>query len=310
MAWLQPAHGQSDRVRFIASLAPGPTAGVREKALVEGLRELGWVEGKNIKIDFRFGNNDVARLRELAKELAASKVEIIVAWGTPAIAAAKAATTTIPIVMGSSADPLASGFVPTLARPGGNITGMSFMMPGLAGKRLELLKEVLPGASKIAYLLYADDPAHKLFLSEAEQAGVRAGVQIHPLILKKVEEIPAAFEAIRREKADALMVQPLFAQLGQVQLIGKLALTNRVPTISDAQGLLESGGLIYFGPDLMAAYRRGATHVDRILRGAKPGELPVEQPQRFETAVNLAAAKRLGIELPPALLARADRVVR
>lgn len=311
IAGTQYAHAQADRVRIIGSLSLSAEPGAREKELRDGLRELGWIEGKNLRIEFRYAANQGERLPLLARELIAANAELIVAWSTPVIQALKTTTATLPIVMGSAADPVGTGFIASLARPGGNVTGTSLMMPELAGKRLELLREVVPGLSRVGYLLYAGDSAHKLFLKEAEEAGRRAGVRIQPLIVARTDEISGMFPAMKRERAEALIVQPLFSNtLGQGPVIAELAVANRMPTISDGQGFLEAGGFMYFGPDLAAVYRRSASYVDRILKGAKPAGLPVEQPQRFELVINLKTAKRLGVDVPQGILVRADRVER
>ena len=246
----------------------------------------------------------------MAEELVRLKVDIIAAQSTPAVQAAKNATRTIPIVMSAAADPLDSGFVESLARAGGNITGLSMMMPELAGKRLELLRELLPKFMRVAFLAHGGDPAHKLFVQQTQDAGRRLGVQVQVLVVERAEEFEGAFAAMAKERADALVIQPLFINtLGLGPTLTELAVKNRLATISDGVGFAEQGGLLYYGPDTRAYYPRAAVYVDRILRGANPAELPVEQPQRFELVVNTKTAQRLGRGVPRSVLLRADRVI-
>jgi len=277
----------------------------------QGLRELGYVEGQNIVIEHRFAEGKVDRLPDLAAELVRLKVDIIVARTTPVVQAAKNATSTIPIVI-AAADPVRLGFVASLARPGGNITGTSSIMPELAGKRLELLREILPKLSRVAFLGHGGDPAHRLFIKEAQAAGESVGVQIQPLVVKDADEFKGAFSAMARERAGALIVQPLFSNtLGQGPLIADLATKSRLPTISDPREFTEAGGLMSYGPDTLAFWRRRIPiYVDKILKGAKPADLPVEQPTKFEFVINLKTAKQIGLTIPPNLLVRADKVIK
>jgi len=203
-----------------------------------------------------------------------------------------------------------NGFVTSLARPGGNITGISMMMPALAGKRIELLREISPKLSRVAFLGHGDDPSHKIFIRELQEAGSRVGVSVQPVVVRSATEFEGAFAAMKREKAEAVVVQPLFINtLGAGPQLVQLALQHRVPAISDGDGFAEAGGLIFFGPHPLSIYERLATFVDRVLRGAKPGEMPIEQPQRFELVVNLKTAKSLGIAIPRTIVHRADRVI-
>ena len=301
---------QTEKTRVIGYLSPanGPTVGT--EVFRRGLRELGWFEGQNLRIEYRWAARRADRLPALADELVRLKVDLIVAQSTPAVQAAKTATATIPIVMGSAADAEGSGFVASLARPGGNITGVSMMMSALAGKRLELLKEIVPKFSRVAYLAFGPDPAHKLFLKQTQEAGQSLKIRVHPVVVKGPEEFQNAFAAMKREGADALVVQPLFSNtLGLGPQVAELAATNRLPTISDGNGFAEEGGLMYYGPDNLAIYGRIAGYVDRILKGAKPADLPVEQPHKFQLVINLKTAKRLGLDVPQSLLSRADKVI-
>jgi putative ABC transport system substrate-binding protein len=216
----------------------------QDEAFKQGLRELGWVDSQNIAIEYRWAAGKVDRLPVLAEELVGLKVDLIVAWATPAVNAAKNATRTIPIVMGPTADPVGSGFVASLSRPGGNITGVSLMAPELAGKRLELLREVVPRLNRIAFLAHGGDPAHTLFVKEAQDAGKSLGVQIQPVVVNGPAEFDGAFLAMTRERAGALVVQPIFSiSTEQIRRIVDLAVRNRLPTISDGSQFMEAGGL-------------------------------------------------------------------
>lgn len=254
--------------------------------------------------------NDSGRLAQMAEELVRLKVNVIAAQSTPAVQAAKNATRTIPIVMSAAADPLGSGFVESLARPGGNITGLSMMMPELAGKRLELLRELVPRFSRVAFLAHGGDPAHKLFVQQTQDAGRKLGVQVQVLVVQRAEEFEGAFAEMAKHKAEALVIQPLFLNtLGLGPRLVEFAVKNRLPAISDGVGFAEQGGLLYYGPDTRAYYPRSAVYVDRILRGANPAELPVEQPQSFELVINMKTAQRLGLGVPRSVLVRAERVI-
>ena len=302
---------QAKKMPRIGYLSLASQAGPREEAFLQGLRDLGWVDGQNISIEYRWAAGNVDRLAALAKELVRLKVDVIVASATPAVSAAKNATKMIPIVMGPAADPVRTGLVASLARPGGNITGMSLIMPELAGKRIELLKEVLPKLSRVAFLAYGPGPAHQLFVKEAQESVERFGMKFQPVVIGGPEEIEDAFSTMIRQRARALMVHPIFvAALGQGGRIAELATKNRLPTISDGFRFAEAGGLIYYGPDYLPSVRRAAVYVDKILKGTKPADLPVEQPTKFELVINLKTAKQIGLTIPPNVLARADKVIR
>lgn len=309
MALAAPLAEAQPKQRLIGQLsfAAGPDA--RDPVITQGLRDLGWVEGQNLRTEYRWAANDSARLAAMAQELVRLKVDVIVARATPAVQAAKNATSTIPIVM-ISADPVGSGFVASLARPGANVTGLSMMMPALAGKRLELLRELLPKLSRVAFLAHGGDPAHTSFISETEAAGRKLGVQVQPLVVRRPEEYEGAFAAMAKERADALIVQPLFINtLGQGPRLAELAAANRLPTISDGAPFADAGGLLFYGADPVETWKRVAVFIDKILKGANPAELPVEQPQKFQLIINLKTAKRLGLTMPQILLLRADRVI-
>jgi putative ABC transport system substrate-binding protein len=213
--------------------------------------------------------------------------------------------------MAAVADPVRTGLVTSLSQPGGNITGVSLMMPELAGKRIELVKEILPKLSRIAFLAYRPGPGNELFVKEAQESVEKFGMKFQPVLIGGPDEIEQAFSATIRERAGVLMVHPIFvAALGQGQPIAELAIKNRLPTISDGFRFAEAGGLIYYGPDYLLLTYRAATYVDKILKGAKPAELPIEQPTKFELVINLKTAKQIGVTIPPHVLARADRVIR
>ena len=280
------------------------------KVLREGLREIGYVEGQNVVFEHRFVEGKVDRLPDLAAELVRLKVEVIVARSTPVVQAVRNATSTIPIVI-SVPDAVGSGLVANLARPGGNITGTSSIMPELAGKRLELLREILPKLSRVAFLAHGGDPSHPQFTKQIQDAAETVGLQVQPVVVKGSEEFESAFSAMARNRAGAVIIQPLFAGvLGLAGPIAELATKNRLPTISDGLRFAEAGGLIYYGPDQLALWRRIPDYVDRILKGAKPADLPVEQPSKFELVFNLKTAKQIGLTIRPNVLARADKVIR
>jgi putative tryptophan/tyrosine transport system substrate-binding protein len=282
-----------------------------EEAFLQGLREIGYIDGQTMTLVYRRASGKVEHLSAMATELVRLKVDLIVVSSTPAVEAAKNATATIPIVMMGAADPVRSGFIASLARPGGNITGMSNIMPELAGKRLELLNEIVPKLARVAFLAYGGDSAHKLFIDEAREAAERFGMKFQPLVIAAPEELGDAFAAMNKERTGALIVQPLFVRtLGQGQRIAELAVRSRLPTISDGLGFPEAGGLMFYGADLLPQYRSAAQYVDKILKGAKPSDLPVQQPTKFELVINLKTAKQIGVTIPNAVLARTDRVIK
>jgi len=302
---------QPTKVPRIGYLSLAAKASPRDEAFAKQLRGLGWTDGHNIAIEYRWAANKAENLATLADELVALKVDIIAAAATPAVHAAKNATKTIPIVMISVADAVGSGFVASLAQPGGNITGTTNIMPELAAKRLELLKEVMPKLSRVAFMAYGPDPAHRLFVKDAQDGARSFKIGFQPLVLNSVDEIDSAFQSMVKERAGALIVQPLFPSvLGQGSRIAALAVKNRIPTISDGFQFPEQGGLMFYGPDVVGAYQRAAMFVDKILKGRKPADLPVEQPTKFEFIVNLKTAKQIGLTIPPNVLARADKVIK
>ncbi len=275
----------------------------------DALRELGYVEGKNLTFERRFAEDRLDRLPGLAAELVSLKVDVIMAAGTLAPLAAKRATSTIPIVMMAAGDPVGSGLVASLAHPGGNVTGMSLMAPDLGGKRLELLKELLPGISRVAVLWNAANPYSALVFKETVGAARTLGVELQSLEIREPPDIDGALEAATGQHADALITveDPLTIDLRKK--IAEFAADHRLPTISGLRVFADSGFLMSYGADLADIIRRSAVYVDKILKGAKPSDLPVEQPTKFELVINLKTAKSLGLTIPSILLARADEVI-
>jgi putative ABC transport system substrate-binding protein len=305
---------QAAKVPRIGYLAVGSREGFRTlliEGFRQGLREHGYVEGQNIAIEYRFSEDNNDRLPALAAELVALKVQLILASGTPASFAAKHATSTIPIVMGGlAANPVDTGLVASLARPGGNITGMSMMTSQLAGKRLELLKEIVPGLSRVAVFWNPPNPTYGPVLKELEAAAQTLGLKLQRLEVRVPGDFEGAFATAIRQRAGALIApgDPLVAN--RLQLIADLALKYRMPTMQDVKEFVEAGGLLSLGPDLVDSYRRSASHVDKILKGANPAELPMEQPTKFDLAINLKTAQALGLTISPSVLTQATQVIR
>ena len=280
-------------------------------AFREGLREHGWVEGQNVLIEYRGADGRVDRYSELAAELVRLPVDVLVtSSGEPAILALKRATSTIPIVMAISADPVGTRIVASLARPGGNVTGLTILATDVAKKRLDLLKEVVPRASRIAVLWNAAYPGKSLELEETESAARVLAVSLRPVEVRGSNDFPRAFAAIASFKPDALIVfaDPL-TNLERKRIVD-FVLRSRLPMISEVRPFTDEGGLMTYGPSLTDMMRRAATYVDKILKGARPADLPIEQPTKFELAVNLKTAKALGLTVPPSILLRADAVIQ
>jgi putative tryptophan/tyrosine transport system substrate-binding protein len=280
----------------------------RIEAFRKGLRELGYVEGKNIVIEYRFAEGKEDRLRELAAELVRLKVNIIVAAGSAAVA--KDATQTIPIVFAAAADPVASGIVASLAQPGGNVTGLTILAPELTGKRLELLKEAFPRISRVAFLRNPSGINSPIVWKEAQAASQSLGLQLQSLEVRRVEDLKSAFEAMKRERAHALITSTNPLINAQRERILEFVAKNRLPAIYPAPEVVDAGGLMSYSPDYSEMFCRAALFVHKILNGTKPGDLPVEQSNKFELVINLKTAKQLGLTIPPNVLARADRVIR
>jgi putative tryptophan/tyrosine transport system substrate-binding protein len=282
----------------------------RVEAFRQGLREHGYFEGKNIAIEWRSAEGKLERQGQLTSELVRLNVDVIVTSGPSMTRAAKEATATIPIVMAQDTDPVGNGFVNSLARPGSNITGLSVLSPELSGKQLELLKEILPKLFRVAVLGNSNEPANRKTLNEIESAAKTFGVQLQPYDVLSPKNIDAAFRTATKAHADALLVLASALLADHRTQIANLALKRRVPVMYFSGISVEAGGLMSYGPSLTDLSRRAATYVDKILKGAKPAELPVEQPTKFELIINLKAAKQLGLTIPPNVLARADKVIR
>ncbi len=298
------------RIGYLGGNSPSDSARSIE-AFRLGLRELGYVEGKNIVIEWRHHEGKLDRLPALAAELVRLKVDIIITVGAPAARAAKEATVTIPIVMRNVGDPVGSGFVASLARPGGNITGLSSLAPELSGKRLEILKEVVPRLSRVAVFGTSTNPDNAQILREVELAAKALKVKLQYLDVLDRKDIETAFRAAGKGRAEAVLMIVAGAVAGgnQTQIL-ELAVKNRLPVIYSGGGLVEAGGLMSYGVHQYDLDRRVATYVDKILKGRTPADLPVEQPMKFEFIINLKAAKQIGLTIPPNVLVRADKVIR
>ena len=299
------------RIGFLMSTSPSAGSD-RIEAFRQGLRELGYVEGKNIIIEYRYAEGKYDRLPALAAELVRLKVDIIISGSEPATRAAKEATVTIPIVMAQDSDPVGSGFVASLARPGGNITGSSTLAPELSGKRLELLKEIVPRLSRVAVLGTSTNPGSAQSLRETELAAGAFGVKLQHVDVLAPKDVEPAFRAAAKARADAVLwvVSARVARARAQTQIVDLAVKSRLPVIFETRSAVEAGGLMSYGMNLVDMDRRAAVYVDKILKGAKPADLPVEQPTKFELVINLKTAKQINLTIPPNVLARADRVVR
>ena len=289
--------------------ASAPGYANRIAALRAGLRDLGYVEGKNIVIDFRWAEGKYERLLSLAAELVQLKVDLIVASGPPAIQAAQKTTTTIPIVMIASGDPVGAGFVASLARPGGNITGQSSMIVDLSSKYLELLRVAVPKLSRVAVLVNPGHPNHPHHLKSIQAYAKAVSVKVSPVQASTASQVEAAVGAMTRERAGALIVLPDPFFRTQARRIAELAAKNRLPTMFWIRELADAGGLMSYGENTADEIRRAAIYVDKILKGAKPGDLPVEQPTKLELIINRTTAKTLGLTIPNELLLRADKVI-
>jgi putative ABC transport system substrate-binding protein len=295
------------RIGFLASGNPVGTA--QYEAFLQGLRELGYVDGRTIRIELRWLDRDLERLPALAAELAKLPVDVLVAWSSPAITAAKKTTTTTPIVMIAASDPVGQGFVASLAKPGGNVTGLSNLLRGTIAKNVEMLLAIIPGARRLAVLRNPGNPSHELVLQEVRAAAADFDLRLQIVDVNTADELGAAFAAIERDRAAGLVIfgDPLFVQ--QRQRIAEAALQARLPSTTIFRQYPEAGGLMSYGLNTTDHFRRAATFVDRILKGARPAELPVEQPATFQMLVNLRTAKAIGLRVPESLLLRADRVI-
>jgi putative ABC transport system substrate-binding protein len=296
------------RIGFLGSASASTNPHLLQ-AFRQGLRELGWFEGQNIVIEYRWAEGRLGRLTDLAADLVRLNVDVIVSAGTPGPLAAKHATRTIPIVMPAAGDPVASGLVASLARPGGNVTGLSLMVPELGGKRLQLLKEVMPGLSRVGILWNPQSLYPRLVVRETEMVAPALGVRLESLEVRVPEDFERAFEAAILRQVDALITVEDSLTLTHRTRIVDFAAKSRLPAIYGLREFVDAGGLMTHGADLQDLFRRSATYVHRILKGARPADLPIEQPAKFELIINLKTARTLGLSIPPSLLLRADQVL-
>lgn len=310
-AGAQPA-GRGARIGMLELGFP-PSEGQQQRSLLvfrQALHELGWVEGKNIVFEWRFAEEKLAVLPALADDLVRLKVDLIVASGALVIRAAQQATSTIPIVMAGTGDPVRAGFVASLAQPGGNITGVSNLVTDLSPKRLELLAEAVPGLSRVAVLADPVNPYISAMVQETEQAARALGVQLRLLEVPEPSRLEAAFATLTTERADALLVLPAGRFVAQTRRIVDLVTQHRLPAMYFGRGFVVAGGLMSYATNTAEQSRLTATYVDKILHGAKPGDLPVERPRQFELVINLKTAQALGLTMPPSILFQADEVIR
>jgi putative ABC transport system substrate-binding protein len=308
--WLSRSHAQQSAIPVIGFLGANtlPTQSQFTAAFVQRLRELGWREGRNVAIEYRWADGRAERFAEIAAEFVRLKVNVIVTSTSPPAVAAMRATSTIPIVFVGSGDPVGGGLVASLARPGGNVTGLSSMHFDIAGKRLELLRELIPGLRRIGYLFNADNPALLLEKEEIKTAGRALGLEIAVAEIRKTEDIAPAFDVLKSRTGAVVVSGESLAFINRLR-INTLALGARLPTMHSAREYVESAGLISYGANVADLFRRAGDYVDKILRGANPGAIPVEQPTKFDLVINLVTAKALGLDVPPVLLTRADEVI-
>jgi len=299
--------GKLPTIGYIASSTPSAES-QRIAAFLQRLRELGWIEGRTMGIEFRSGEGSTDRLSELATELVQLKVDIIVTNSTPAVIAAKQATSVVPIVFAAAGDPVGFALVTSLARPGGNVTGLSLQQPDLSGKRLELLREALPGLRRLAIMGDNGNPATGLEMREVQATAQALGLDVVMAEIRRTEDIGSAFESLKGRVDAVYVVNSPVVNANRLR-INIRAVAAQLPTMHGSRETVELGGLMSYAPNFPDLWRRAADYVDKILRGAKPGDIPVEQPTRFDFVVNLMTAQALGLEIPPTLLARADEVI-
>jgi ABC-type uncharacterized transport system substrate-binding protein len=313
-AWPLAARAQQTvRARTIGFLLPGGsrTTVVRDQleTFRQALKEYGWIQGQNISVEYRFAEGKEDALAEIAAELVRLRLDVIVAEGTAAIRAAKTATQTIPIVMATSTDPVGNGLVASLHRPGGNVTGPSLQTAELAGKRLQLLTEIVPGLGRVVVLSNPLNPSIAAAVEQTKTAAQTLGVEIHVVEVPGPDQFESAFAAVTRARAGALIVLPDPMLYGQHPRIVTFATASHLPVLFPEKEVVRAGGLIAYGPSIPASFRRAAGYVDKILRGSKPADLPVEQPTTFELAVNLQTARAIGVTIPTSILVGADEVI-
>ena len=306
VAHTQPV-GKLPRVGYLFYGSPGPSPEI--EAFRQGLRELGYIEGHSIAVEYRFASGQVERYPELAAELVRLKVDVIVASATPQALAAKQATRSIPIVFVLVADAVGAGLITNFARPGGNITGLTSSSAELGGKRLELLKQMVPKASRVAVLYNPTDRSNVLILEQLQESAPTLGLILQPLEVRKPREFEGAFVAMTRERAHAMFVPAGALTFEHRKVLVDLAAKHRIPAMWGHRSFVDAGGLMSYAVNLYDQNRQAAVFVDKILKGAKPGDLPVEQPTKLELVINLRPAKALGLTIPPSLLVRADQVI-
>ena len=297
------------RIGFLGATSPSVEA-ARIDAFRQGLRELGYVEGKNIVIEWRWAEGKAERLPGLAAELVRLNVDVIVTGGSTSTDAAKRVTTTIPIVMTQVNDPVGSGVVASLARPGGNLTGLATLVPEISGKRLEILKEIIPRLSRVVILGDATAPGNAQSLTETEVAARALKIHVQYVDVVAPKHIDKALREAAKERADAVLVLAAPVLISHRKNITDLTAKHRLPAIYPQREYVEDGGLMSYGVSIVDLYRRAATYVDKILKGRKPADLPVQQPTKFEFVINLKTAKQIGLTIPPTVLVRADRVIK
>lgn len=300
---------QGQKIPRIGFLSPGNATSSPTDAFRQGLRELGYADGQNLVVEYRWADGDTARLPALAAELVRLRVDVLVAANNPAVLAARQATSTIPIVFAASSDPVGAGLVASLAHPGGNVTGLSLVTPELSGKRLQLLRETLPRLSRVALLWDAGHVGMADRVKETEAAARQLGVTLRVEWVKDLAGLDLAFTALTQARPDAFLttVEPFTGD--HRQRIVTFAAQQRLPAMYEERDFVDAGGLMAYGPSVAANYRRAATYVDKILKGTKPADLPIEQPTRFELVINLRTAKALGLKIPESILVRADEVI-
>jgi putative ABC transport system substrate-binding protein len=310
-AWPLAARAQQPgtlpTIGYLGSATPA-TQGQWVAAFVQRLRELGWIEGRTIAIEYRWAEGRAERAAEIAAELVQRKVDVIVTSGTAVVVAAMQATSVIPIVFAAAGDPVGTGLIASLARPGGNVTGLSNQVLDLAGKRLELLREIVPGLGRLALLGNVGNPVVVLDMREAQAAARTLGLEVTTLEIRRGEDIVPAFEALNGHEEALYVVFDALVNTHRIR-INTLALAARLPTMHGIRDYVEAGGLMSYGTNFPDLFRRAADYVDKILRGAKPADLPVEQPTRFDLVINLTTAKALHLKIPESFLLRADEVI-
>ena len=308
-----PAQAQQPAKIFRIGFLVVPTRSflsARVETFRQGLRELGYVEGKNVIIEYRYAEGKLDLLPALASELVQLKVDVIVTSSTPAVLAAKNATSTIPIVFAATGDPVGSGLVASLARPGGNVTGLSTYGPELSGKRLELLKEAFPKVTRLVVLWNPTSSGDALQLKETQAVAKALGVQLHSMEVRGANDFESGFQRAKKARVQALIAVPGPVVNSNLKQVLEFAAKNRLPAMYAGPEFVDAGGLMSYAPNYTDQYRRAAVFVDKILKGTKPADIPVEQPMKFEFIVNLIAAKKIGLTIPPNVLVRANRVIR